>query len=211
MSNIRRPVEVAGTYSNTKDQVSALESLHRKLPDLDAPRQLPPKRDRPGRARQLDDEQVQRLITGYQAGSTVHPDLAGQVIPGTGFMGETGDTGQSDLSGDSHGTSIAAIIAGSGAGNNGTGMIGLAPKARILPVRVSFGANVELIALAKGIFYATDHHANVINISEGTPAPDPTIRAAINYALGHNVVVVIVTCCDPDEVPVGCTYEAGVE
>lgn len=127
------------------------------------------------------------LDTGVDA---QHPDLSGQVIPGTGFMGEAGDTGQSDLSGDSHGTSIAAIIAGSGAGNNGNGMIGLAPKARILPVRVSFGASVEPITLAKGIFYATDHHANIINISEGTPDPDPTIRAAINYALAHNVVMV---------------------
>lgn len=68
------------------------------------------------------------LDTGVDA---QHPDLIGQVLPGTGFMGEAGDTGQSDLSGDSHGTSIAAIIAGSGASNNGTGMIGLAPKARI--------------------------------------------------------------------------------
>lgn len=66
------PVEVAGTYSKTKDQVTALEALRRKLPDLDAPVLPPQKRERPGRARQLDDTQVQQLITGYQAGSTVY-------------------------------------------------------------------------------------------------------------------------------------------
>lgn len=65
-------MEVGGTYSNTKDQVNALESLRRKLPDLDAPAPPPPQPRRPRRVRQLGDDQVQQLIAGYQSGSTVY-------------------------------------------------------------------------------------------------------------------------------------------
>lgn len=65
-------MEVAGTSSNTKDQVNALESLRRKLPDLDAPPPPTPKRARPGRARQLSEAQTQELIEGYRSGATVY-------------------------------------------------------------------------------------------------------------------------------------------
>jgi type VII secretion-associated serine protease mycosin len=121
---------------------------------------------------------------------STHPDLVGQLVPGTGFVGVTGDTGYTDASGDSHGTSIAGIIAGTGTGTTGSAMTGLAPKATILPVRVSLDNTVEPVSLAKGVFYAVDHHARIINVSEGTPTPNPTVRAAITYALNHNVLVV---------------------
>lgn len=65
-------MDLTGRYYNTKDQVSALESLLRKLPSLDAPVKPSPGRRKPGRARQLDDEQVRKLIEGYEAGATVY-------------------------------------------------------------------------------------------------------------------------------------------
>jgi hypothetical protein len=65
-------VEVRGPYSNTKDQVKALEELREKLPSLDTPEPRSIKRDRPRRARQLGTDQVQKLIAGYQSGSTVY-------------------------------------------------------------------------------------------------------------------------------------------
>jgi type VII secretion-associated serine protease mycosin len=119
-----------------------------------------------------------------------HSDLIGQVTPGVGYVGMTGDTGETDQSGDSHGTSIAAIIAGTGRGDNGQGMIGLAPKATILPIRVTLDNTTAPVALAKGIFYAVDHQAKIINISAGMAAPDPTIQAAVNYAINHGVILV---------------------
>jgi len=67
-----RLVDLGGTYYNTKAQVSALESLLRKLPSLDSPTKLSPDRPKPRRARQLDDEQMKLLIEGYQAGATVY-------------------------------------------------------------------------------------------------------------------------------------------
>jgi type VII secretion-associated serine protease mycosin len=127
------------------------------------------------------------LDSGCQAD---HPDLAGQVLTGAGFVGVTGDTGRSDRSRDSHGTSIAAIIAGSGKNSAGTGMIGLAPDARILPVRVTVDDETQPVSLAEGIIYAADHSARIITISESTTTPDPNLRAAIEHAVDRGALVV---------------------
>ncbi|OXM61364.1 S8 family serine peptidase [Amycolatopsis vastitatis] len=130
------------------------------------------------------------LDSGCQAD---HPDLAGQVLAGTGFAGVAGDTGQSDHSQDSHGTSIAALIAGSGRNNAGTGVIGLAPDARILPVRVTVDGETQPISLAEGIIYAVDHGARIITISESTSVPDPNVRSAVEHALDRGDIVVAAT------------------
>ncbi len=127
------------------------------------------------------------LDSGCQAD---HPDLTGQVLPGTGFAGVAGDTGQSDRSSNSHGTSIAAIIAGSGKNDGGTGVIGLAPDAKILPVRVTIDGETQPISLAEGIVYAVDHGSRIITISESTPVPDPNLRSAIEHALARGALVV---------------------
>jgi site-specific DNA recombinase len=65
-------VDLGGTYYNTKPQVEALEALLRKLPDATEPAPSPVDRPTPRRARQLDADQVQELIAGYQAGATVY-------------------------------------------------------------------------------------------------------------------------------------------
>jgi hypothetical protein len=65
-------VDLGGAYYNPKDQVKALEQLHEKLPTLDTPQPTPARRDRPRRARQLGDDQIQQLIAGYESGATVY-------------------------------------------------------------------------------------------------------------------------------------------
>ena len=65
-------MEARGAYSNTKDQVTALETLRQKLPDLCAPAQATPKRTKPDRTRRLPDAQVRQLIEGYKSGATVY-------------------------------------------------------------------------------------------------------------------------------------------
>jgi hypothetical protein len=65
-------VDLGGPYSNTKTQVDALETLLRKLPGPTEPAPPPVDRPKPRRARQLDADQVQELIAGYQAGATVY-------------------------------------------------------------------------------------------------------------------------------------------
>jgi len=65
-------VDLEGAYYNTTAQVEALETLLRKLPDPTAPASPPVDRPKPGRARQLDTDQVRALIQGYVAGATTY-------------------------------------------------------------------------------------------------------------------------------------------
>lgn len=65
-------MDLRGAYYNTKPQVEALETLVRKLPDPTEPARPSIERPKPRRARQLDADQVQELIAGYQAGATVY-------------------------------------------------------------------------------------------------------------------------------------------
>ncbi|MFC1413038.1 S8 family serine peptidase [Streptacidiphilus sp. N1-12] len=118
-----------------------------------------------------------------------HPDLTGQVLPGTSLLGD-GDDGRTDTSSESHGTAIAALIAGTGASAHGKGIIGLAPDAKILPVRVTSGSQVTAPLLAQGIIWAADHGAQIINVSIGSPTPDPLLKQAVAYAGRKDAVVV---------------------
>ncbi|MFD8961558.1 S8 family serine peptidase, partial [Streptomyces anulatus] len=64
-----------------------------------------------------------------------HPDLTGQVLPGKDLVGFGAARGDSSWA--LHGTAMAGIIAGRGNGpGRSDGVLGIAPEARILPVRV---------------------------------------------------------------------------
>ncbi|MEU0630397.1 type VII secretion-associated serine protease mycosin [Streptomyces sp. NPDC005989] len=130
------------------------------------------------------------------------PDLSGQVLPGKDMIGF--GAGRGDRSWARHGTAMAGIIAGHGHGTGRSdGVLGIAPEARILPVRVILEASDPArararksrgTALADGIRWAADHGADVINLSLGDDSksahPDPGEDAAIQYALNKGAVVV---------------------
>ncbi|MFF2466083.1 S8 family serine peptidase [Streptomyces mirabilis] len=141
--------------------------------------------DRVWRLSQGADVTVAVTDTGVDAR---HPDLAGRVLPGVDLTNRAAN-GQVDVSPDAHGTSVAAVIAGTG-GPHGKGAFGLAPKAAILPIRVSDGSAVDPQLLAQALVYAVRHGADVINISMTTPVADPELRNATKYALDHHVIVV---------------------
>jgi type VII secretion-associated serine protease mycosin len=119
-----------------------------------------------------------------------HPDLGGQVLPGADFVDGTTD-GRRDFVG--HGTTIAALIAGRN--DDSTGVAGIAPKAKILPVRVLDKQNKydDAGTVAAGLRWAVDHGAQVVNLSLGGSSRSDTLAAAIDYAFAHNVVVVACT------------------
>ncbi|NJO42996.1 MAG: S8 family serine peptidase [Cyanobacteria bacterium CRU_2_1] len=97
----------------------------------------------------------------------------------------------SDLSSDGHGTHVAGIIA---AANDGIGTTGVAPSAKIMPIRVlgqDGGTDTEI---ANGIRYAVDNGAKVINMSLGgdpNSGVNADLEAALAYARQKGVVVVI--------------------
>jgi len=125
------------------------------------------------------------------------PELQGQVLPGHDFVTGSGD-GQQDP--DGHGTAISMIIAGSG---NAGGVMGLAPDAKVLPLRVgvSSGAAGEVAVqeFSEAIRFAVDHQAKVINISAGFPevVPDPhlltPLEAAVQYAENRGSLIFAAT------------------
>ncbi|CAN3980838.1 hypothetical protein KPATCC21470_3493 [Kitasatospora purpeofusca] len=121
-----------------------------------------------------------------------HRDLTGQVLAGKDFTGANTD-GTVDTNG--HGTGMASLIAGHGHGD-GAGIMGLAPKAKILPVRIPMeGESLSPQSeLAMAIRYAADHGASVINMSiGGLSRTDPEERAAVKYAVDKDVVLVAST------------------
>nr|WP_245922819.1 type VII secretion-associated serine protease mycosin [Actinoplanes atraurantiacus] len=119
-----------------------------------------------------------------------HPDLQGQVLPGHDFVDPQGD-GDSDLVG--HGTTVSAIIAGRNDDQNG--VVGIAPKAKILPVRVLDEQNRydDALIVARGVRWAVDHGARVINLSLGGNGSSAALAAALDYAFAKDVVVIACT------------------
>lgn len=95
---------------------------------------------------------------------------------------------------DGHGTHVAGIIA---AKNNAKGMVGVLPNALIMPIKVMRDSNSSSSvpsseAFARGIIYAVDNGADVINMSLGWPRSMETkmLRDAVYYALGNGVPIV---------------------
>ena len=118
-----------------------------------------------------------------------HPDLAGRVLPGCRFL-NTGSTGQLGANDDyGHGTHVAGIAAA--LTDNGRGIEGAAPGARILPVKVLDGQGQGYSSdIANGVVWAANNGAQVINLSLGGPSAGTAMAAAIGYARLHGVTVV---------------------
>ncbi len=137
--------------------------------------------------------------------SGVYPDvsdLAGSVTDGPDYTGVSTGPGNPDWG--VHGTWMASLIAGHGHGpGDGSGVMGVAPQARILSVRVipdradphygRYASEQEPAiqqSLASGIDYAVWHGAEVISMSIGYSAPNGAVRQALQQAYDHGVVVI---------------------
>jgi type VII secretion-associated serine protease mycosin len=128
------------------------------------------------------------------------PDLSGSVVTGPDYT--LGADPARYKPPRLHGTYIAALIAAHGSGKgNSQGVLGVAPKARILAVRVILDDHEPGTAVfnssprytnsvAQGINYAVSHGVGVINMSLGSVQPTRDLRAAVGNALRHGIVVV---------------------
>ncbi len=98
--------------------------------------------------------------------------------------------GSNDVSDDNgHGTHLAGIIAATT--DNKIGVAGIAPNARIMPVKVldknGYGSYANV---AGGIIYATDMGARIIELGFAGTGSSELMQNAINYALAHNVLII---------------------
>ncbi|MFB7948275.1 S8 family serine peptidase [Kitasatospora phosalacinea] len=123
------------------------------------------------------------IDTGVDAS---HPDITGSVLPGY----DPSRSGKDKQPSDPHGTNMASLIVGHGHGS-GTGVLGLAPGAKVLPIYRETAAGGD--AIPEGIKWAVNHGAKVINLSQagvGEPKSDSALTEAVAYAAQHDVLIV---------------------
>ncbi|WTF88995.1 type VII secretion-associated serine protease mycosin [Micromonospora globbae] len=151
-------------------------------------------RDDQWHLRYLDVPNAQKISKGDgvivavpDTGVDPHPDLRGNLLPGIDVIAGGSGDGREDP--NSHGTSMAGLIAAHGVSNN-EGALGIAPRAKVLPIRSSTAENFgSPDDLAVGIEYAISKGARVISISSGGSSTSRLIRA-IEAALAADIVVV---------------------
>lgn len=126
-----------------------------------------------------EDVKIAVLDTGCDLN---HPDLDKNLLTGINFVEPSKDPWDDNQ----HGTHVTGIIC---AENNEMGMVGVAPDAKVMPVKVldKYG-NGNLVNVAKGIRWATDNGANLICMSLGSPNPVQEVRKAIQYAHSKGVI-----------------------
>ncbi|MFI8190288.1 type VII secretion-associated serine protease mycosin [Streptomyces sp. NPDC085946] len=128
-------------------------------------------------------------------------DLRGQILKGKDYSKQSGDE-RTDL--DGHGTGIAALIAATGARGAESGSYGLAPGAKILPIRLKdstelwdFSAEHSFSRdMSRAIRYAANTNAQIINISGGQyenartdDINTPELDAAVKYAIDKGKLI----------------------
>lgn len=119
-------------------------------------------------------------------------------IYGYNFQGKTNDP----MDDHGHGTHCAGTIAA--VGNNNLGVIGVAPKARVMAVKgLSASGSGTTADLTNGIRYAADMGADVISNSWGSRSrrpSDPVSEEAVDYAYAKGCVVVFAAGNSNDDV-----------
>lgn len=129
------------------------------------------------------------IVAVVDSGSGPHPDLAENLLPGRSFLNSVETPEGDDINTSGHGSHVAGIIAA--AANNGIGGSGVAPHARILPIRVLNQAGEGTTGpVASGVRYAADNGAKVINLSLGGTSDSSNLTEAIQYATDKGALVV---------------------
>jgi subtilisin family serine protease len=120
-----------------------------------------------------------------------HEDLAANIVGGWDFVDKDADPRDEE----GHGTHVAGIVAA--VANNGLGVAGVAPGAKIMPIRVlatdGSGSQTDIEA---GVHWAVDHGAKVVNLSLGADVlveflSGGTLTDAVNYAWSKGVIAVV--------------------
>jgi hypothetical protein len=115
---------------------------------------------------------------------TSHPDLSGSVVRGYDFVNDK-ESAEDD---HGHGTHVAGIIA---AKQNQTGIVGTSHQSWVMPIKVLNSTGSGYVSdVAKGIYWAVDNGANIINLSLGAPVDTDVLRKAVNYASSKGVLMV---------------------
>ena len=116
-----------------------------------------------------------------------HPALKGKVLVNKGYDFVNNDSNATDDQGQ--GTAVAGCIAPSAV--DGKGLKGLASNVKFLPVKVLDANNKGSNKItAKGVKYAADQGADIINLGMSSIHYSKTLQDAINYAWEKGAVIV---------------------
>jgi len=111
-----------------------------------------------------------------------HPDISNNLLKGKNFIDN-----KDPIDDNGHGTHVSSTIA---AENNVIGMVGVAPKTKIIPVKsLDKNGNGSVETIVKGIAWSVDNGADIITMSLGSPNPSKEIEDVINYAIKNNVAI----------------------
>ncbi|MFE7336938.1 type VII secretion-associated serine protease mycosin [Streptomyces griseus] len=125
-----------------------------------------------------------------------NPDLRGRVLKGKDLAERTPGDEHTDT--DGHGTGMAGLIAGTGARDGGRGAFGLAPGAKILPIRLTRSEKLKNQAeglkafnrsVPEAIRFAADSGAKVINISLAVERGSQNLDESVEYALNKGSLI----------------------
>lgn len=122
-----------------------------------------------------------------------HPDLEGTVIDGVDFSSVGVPKGTSGVGSSAfHGTMVASLIAGQGSALSG--VIGVAPKAKLLAISIGLGVPDSDTdeQIAQAVRWAVDHDADIINLSltRNSQTWPRSWDDAFSYAFENEVIVV---------------------
>lgn len=123
-------------------------------------------------------------------GNNLDDDNNGYVDDVSGWNYDASNNNPNDDFG--HGTMISGIIAA--AGNNSEGIIGVAPSAKIMPLKISFSLDTAYVSsMIQAIMYAVNNGADVVNLSWTPVNPTPSIPALEDVIrLAHQMGLVVV-------------------
>ncbi|KAB7706299.1 S8 family serine peptidase [Bacillus aerolatus] len=117
-----------------------------------------------------------------------HPDLQERIIGGRNFTDDDGSNPDIFKDYNGHGTHVAGTIA---AKENDNGVIGVAPEASLLIVKVlNKKGSGQYDWIINGINYAIEQKADIISMSLGGPNDTPELYEAVKKAVTNNILVV---------------------
>jgi type VII secretion-associated serine protease mycosin len=165
----------------------------------------------PWAQRALDYQSVWQFSQGrgitvavIDSGVDDNPQFGHRVTVGRTFAAAQAGPPAGDCVG--HGTSVAGIIAA--APRSGVAFAGVAPRARILSFKVTnVEQNFASGAVADAITNAVNDHVQIINLSLAAPNTSQ-LRAAVNRAEQHNIIVVAAAGNDGSTPGTGPVYPA---
>ena len=111
-----------------------------------------------------------------------HSDLKGKI-----YKPYNAVTGGTAITSDPHGTHVGGIIA---ATMNKSGVAGIAPNVKVMPIDAFVGEGADMYDVVRGIYYAVDNGADIINMSLGGDSYSYSAADAIRYAESRGVLVI---------------------